>query len=242
MRCIDSTRRSRTRSCRTSEAGNIILIGATTENPSFEVIAPLLSRTRVYVLQALSTEQIEVLLRRALRIRSAARQRSDRDERGGDPTHRCIFRRRCAGRVQHARSRYAGGAAGFERQAVDYPRAACRIAATQIFALRQIRGRTLQPDFGAAQVGAEFRPGRFAVLAGANARVRGRPAVHRAQAGAYGQRGYRTAEPGHWPSPSAAMQAADFVGPPEGNLALAQAAVYLSLAPKSNAVYTGMGR
>src|ERR1700684_2641273 len=48
------------------EAGNIILIGATTENPSFEVIAPLLSRTRVYVLQALTTEQIEALLRRAL--------------------------------------------------------------------------------------------------------------------------------------------------------------------------------
>src|ERR1035437_10047149 len=48
------------------EAGNIILIGATTENPSFEVIAPLLSRTRVYVLQALSTEQIEGLLRRAI--------------------------------------------------------------------------------------------------------------------------------------------------------------------------------
>src|SRR5580700_8482281 len=48
------------------EAGNIILIGATTENPSFEVIAPLLSRTRVYVLQAPTTEQIEALLRRAL--------------------------------------------------------------------------------------------------------------------------------------------------------------------------------
>src|SRR5579872_770083 len=48
------------------EAGNIILIGATTENPSFEVIAPLLSRTRVYVLQALTTAQIEALLRRAL--------------------------------------------------------------------------------------------------------------------------------------------------------------------------------
>ena len=40
----------------------------------------------------------------------------------------------------------------------------------------------------------------------------------------------------------AAMQAADFVGVPEGNLALAQAAVYLSLAPKSNALYTGYGQ
>jgi putative ATPase len=39
----------------------------------------------------------------------------------------------------------------------------------------------------------------------------------------------------------AAMQAADFVGPPEGNLALAQATVYLSLAPKSNALYAGYG-
>src|SRR3984957_7286452 len=48
------------------EAGNIILIGATTENPSFEVISPLLSRTRVYVLQALSDQQILTLLQRAL--------------------------------------------------------------------------------------------------------------------------------------------------------------------------------
>src|SRR5579871_6850274 len=48
------------------EAGNITFIGATTENPSFEVIAPLLSRTRVYVLQALSSEQIMGLLRRAI--------------------------------------------------------------------------------------------------------------------------------------------------------------------------------
>src|ERR1700722_5681004 len=48
------------------EAGNITFIGATTENPSFEVIAPLLSRTRVYVLRALTTEEIAELLRRAL--------------------------------------------------------------------------------------------------------------------------------------------------------------------------------
>src|SRR5712692_9377280 len=40
------------------EAGNVVLIGATTENPSFEVIAPLLSRAKVYVLQALSAEQL----------------------------------------------------------------------------------------------------------------------------------------------------------------------------------------
>ncbi len=48
------------------------------------------------------------------------------------------------------------------------------------------------------------------------------------------------AEPGALAVTIAAMQAADFVGPPEGNLALAQAAVYLSLAPKSNAIYAGL--
>ncbi|MEX1255933.1 MAG: replication-associated recombination protein A [Dehalococcoidia bacterium] len=48
------------------EDGTITLIGATTENPSFEVIGPLLSRCRVFALHALQPEQVEVLLRRAL--------------------------------------------------------------------------------------------------------------------------------------------------------------------------------
>jgi putative ATPase len=47
------------------EDGTITLIGATTENPSFEVIGPLLSRSRVFALQALAPEQIATLLRRA---------------------------------------------------------------------------------------------------------------------------------------------------------------------------------
>src|SRR5262250_2981164 len=48
------------------EAGHITFIGATTENPSFEVISPLLSRTKVYILEALTSPQIVLLLRRAL--------------------------------------------------------------------------------------------------------------------------------------------------------------------------------
>src|SRR5437588_4210598 len=48
------------------EKGNIRLIGATTENPSFEIISALLSRSRVYVLRPLTEEQVVVLLRRAL--------------------------------------------------------------------------------------------------------------------------------------------------------------------------------
>jgi len=57
------------------ERGNITLIGATTENPSFEVISALLSRTRVFVLKALSDDDIATLLRRAV-----ARERFNVDE------------------------------------------------------------------------------------------------------------------------------------------------------------------
>ena len=48
------------------ERGDIVLIGATTENPSFEVNAALLSRAKVYMLSALSTDEVQTLLRRAL--------------------------------------------------------------------------------------------------------------------------------------------------------------------------------
>ena len=48
------------------ERGDIILIGATTENPSFEVNAALLSRSKVYMLRALTNPEIVILLRRAL--------------------------------------------------------------------------------------------------------------------------------------------------------------------------------
>lgn len=49
------------------EAGTVVLIGATTENPSFEVITPLLSRCRVFVLKSLDVEDLDTLLRRALK-------------------------------------------------------------------------------------------------------------------------------------------------------------------------------
>src|SRR5271169_7017667 len=61
------------------EAGNILLIGATTENPSFEVIAPLLSRMKVYVLHALSEGPIVGLLRKAIEdpVRGLGKERPE---------------------------------------------------------------------------------------------------------------------------------------------------------------------
>ena len=53
------------------ERGDIILIGATTENPSFEVVSALLSRAKVYALRALSVDEIVLLLERALQLSGA---------------------------------------------------------------------------------------------------------------------------------------------------------------------------
>jgi putative ATPase len=77
------------------EAGNILLIGATTENPSFEVIAPLLSRMKVYVLRPLEEEQVVALLRRSL---------EDRSERGNSHANCRASERRRPRSLQHARS------------------------------------------------------------------------------------------------------------------------------------------
>ena len=60
------------------EDGTIVLIGATTENPSFEVITPLLSRCQVYVLRSLETDDLQVLLDRALRTDVVLKERSIR--------------------------------------------------------------------------------------------------------------------------------------------------------------------
>ncbi len=78
------------------ERGDIILIGATTENPSFEVNAALLSRSKVYMLRALTNEEIVVLLRRALPV--VGRDRGGRyagENRDGSQWGRAIG-------VQHA--------------------------------------------------------------------------------------------------------------------------------------------
>ncbi len=90
------------------EAGNVILIGATTENPSFEVIAPLLSRAKVYVLAALSPPQLVGLLRRALADPRAGYGGENRSGRRPARAHRVVRqralpRRHPAGQTQFAR-------------------------------------------------------------------------------------------------------------------------------------------
>lgn len=224
------------------EAGNITLIGATTENPSFEVIAPLLSRTRVYVLRALSTEQIEGLLRRSI---------SDK-ERGLGNENMEISEEA----IRHI-AVFSGGDA---RAAYNTLEAAVRAmppdADGRRLITRELLAELLQRKFLLYDKSGEEH---FNLISALHKSVRNSDPgaslywiVRMLESGEdpmyiarrlvrMASEDIGLAEPGALAVTVAAMQAADFVGPPEGNLALAQAAVYLSLAPKSNAVYVGYG-
>jgi putative ATPase len=224
------------------EAGNITLIGATTENPSFEVIAPLLSRTRVYVLQALSTEQIEVLLRRAI-VDKERGLGSDNVEISDEAvTHIAVF---------------SGGDA---RAALNTLETAVRAMHPDVngkrLITRELLAELLQRKFLLYDKSGEEH---FNLISALHKSVRNSDPdaslywiVRMLESGEdplyiarrlvrMASEDIGLAEPGALAVTIAAMNAADFIGPPEGNLALAQAAVYLSLAPKSNAVYLGYG-
>src|SRR5712691_7746940 len=224
------------------EAGNIILIGATTENPSFEVIAPLLSRTRVYVLQALSTEQIEGLLRRAI---------ADKERGLGNEVVEMSEEA-----IQHV-AVFSGGDA---RAAYNTLEAAVRAVQPDSKGRRSITrellAELLQRKFLLYDKSGEEH---YNLISALHKSVRNSDPdaslywlVRMLESGEdplyiarrlvrMASEDIGLADPTALPLAVAAMQAADFVGPPEGNLALAQAAVYLALAPKSNALDTGYG-
>jgi putative ATPase len=224
------------------EAGNIVLIGATTENPSFEVIAPLLSRTRVYVLHALTEEQIVGLLRRAL---SDAERGLGRENIQADDE---LLRR------------IASFANGDARAAYNTLEAMVRSAApaengARILSVALLE-QTLQKKLLLYDKSGEEH---YNLISALHKSVRNSDAdatlywlVRMLESGEdplyiarrlvrMASEDIGLAEPHALEVTIAAMQAADFVGQPEGNLALAQAAVYLALAPKSNALYVGYG-
>jgi putative ATPase len=224
------------------EAGNILLIGATTENPSFEVIAPLLSRMKVYVLRALAEEQIVWLLRRAI----------EDPERGLGAQHveasDQILSRIAVLANGDARSAYntlealvlgtAPGGDGarvlsrdrledvLQKKLLPYDKSG-EEHFNLISALHK-SVRNSDPDAALYWLARMLESGEDPLYL-ARRMVR------------MASEDIGLAEPGALSVTIAAKEAFDFIGPPEGYLALAQAAVYLALAPKSNALYTGYG-
>ena len=195
------------------EDGTVILVGATTENPSFELNPPLLSRCQVLVLNGLDEAALEALLGRA----EAALGRGIALE----PEARAALKAMADGD-----GRYVLNLAEELLALPPAPRldTAALAAAVQQrgAALRQGAGGPLQPDQRAPQVAPRVRCRRRALLARAHARGRRRPALHRPPGScALPPRTWVSPIPRRWCRALAAKQAYDFVGSPEGELALA---------------------
>ncbi len=223
------------------ERGTIRLIGATTENPSFEIISALLSRCRVYVLEPLKDEQIITLLRRALTDK-------ERGLGGLDLTA-----------DDNALSLIAGYSSGDCRNAYNTLEVAAQLAQagdaakhiTKAIATEAAQRRVLQYD----KAGEEH----YNLISALHKSVRNSDPdaalywLGRMFAGGedplyLARRIVRMAvEDIGLAAPEAlnlclsAKETVDFLGSPEGDLALAEAVVYLALAPKSNSVYTAYG-
>jgi len=226
------------------EKGSIRLIGATTENPSFEINSALLSRCRVYVLKPLTEDEIVVLLRRAL---------TD-TERGLGQMHLEApdesLRKIAAYSSGDARSAYnvleVAAALTVETRLAASPPGATEISEATIHEALQKRVllydksgeehyniisalhksvRNSDPDAALYWLARMLEAGEDPLYI---ARRVVRMAVE----------DIGLAEPNALALCMAARDAVHFIGMPEGNLALAQAVVYLSVAPKSNALYT----
>ena len=249
------------------ERGTIRLSGATTENPSFEIISALLSRCRVYVLQPLSEERIAELLRRAL----------EDQERGLGALNLAAD--------DDALELIASYSSGDCRSAYNTLEVAAQLAQAAALKGHDLsRAENAQTTDGALAPEVRSRPGNHIDRAIATEAVQQRVLMYDKS----GEEHYnlisalhksvRNSDPDaslYWlarmfaagedplylarrvvrmavediglAAPEAlnlclsAKQAMEFLGSPEGDLALAEAVVYLALAPKSNSVYTAWG-
>ncbi|MDI6784087.1 MAG: replication-associated recombination protein A [bacterium] len=221
------------------EKGTIILIGATTENPSFEVISALLSRCRVYVLNPLTEEQLELILTRAIA-----------DKEKGLGTFQLVL----APDVLKYIATFSNGDA---RTALNVIELAVMTAEPAPDGIRYItvdltkdamQKKTLLYD----KMGEEH----YNIISALHKSMRGSDPnaalywlARMLEAGEdplyiarrivrFASEDIGNADPQALPLAIAAKEAVDFIGMPEGDNALAQAVLYMATAPKSNAVYT----
>ena len=225
------------------ESGLITLIGATTENPSFEVIAPLLSRSRVLLLKPFSDDELMLILEKALKD----------SERGLGELSLEID--------PEAMAAIVWSADGDARAALNTLEATAPLVQTQKDHSRKITRALVEEAFqkkfllydkggeehynlisalhkslrGSDPDAALYWLGRM-LAAGEDPLYIARRMVR------FASEDVGNADPRALTVAISAMQAFQFIGLPEGELALAQAAVYLATASKSNALYTGYGR
>jgi putative ATPase len=216
------------------ESGTITLVGATTENPSFEINGALLSRTRVFVLEPLAVDDLLELLRRALadaeRGLGALGLHADDDaltliatEADGDARRALTALEAAAAHVGAGGRVTAEGA----RDALQKRFARYDKAGEEHFNLISAYHKALR---GSDPQGALYWLARM-IDGGEDPMYVARRTVR------FAAEDVGLADPQALQVAIAARDAYHFLGSPEGELALAQAAVYLATAPKSNKVY-----
>ncbi len=224
------------------EDGTVTLIGATTENPSFEVISPLLSRCRMFTLKALSDEQVGVIIDRALK-----------DEQRGVGKANAVLE-------EDARKHLVSMANGDARMALNAVELA--VSASQpdesgkrVIDLAAIEDAMQQRALRYDRAGDQH----YAIISALHKSLRDSdpdaslywlarmleagedPLFIARRLERVASEDIGMADPMALLVTVAAQQAVHFMGMPEGNLALAQAVVYLAVAPKSNALYVAYG-
>jgi putative ATPase len=225
------------------EDGTVTLIGATTENPSFEVISPLLSRSGVFTLKALSHEEIATIIRRALEDKVKGLEAFNVMLDGDAMEHLITMSNNDARAALNALEVAA-------MTTLPDENGVRRVTLTIVEdAMQQ---RALLYDQGGEQ--------HYDIISALHKTIRGSDPdaalywlsrmleagedplyiIRRMIRAASEDIGM--ADPQALVVCMAAQQAVHFVGMPEANLALAQAAVYLATAPKSNALYTAYGK
>jgi len=213
------------------ERGDIILIGATTENPSFEVISALLSRSRVYALRGLTVPEIVTLLKRALPVLHLEASEELLEQIAiyvnGDA-------RQAYNTLEAAAAASPGGALAesavqdaMQRKVLLYDK-----SGEEHFNLISALHKSVRSSDADAALYWLTRM----IEAGEDRLYIARRLIRMAS------EDIGLADPRALEQAIAAMQAVHFLGIPEGDLALAQAAIYLCAAPKSDAAYRAMQR
>ena len=222
------------------ERGAVTLIGATTENPSFEVVGPLLSRTRVFVLDPLAPEEVGEICARALR-----------DPKRGLGAYGLTIDADALSRLGIEADGDARRALNALETAADLARANGAPAITVEHVAAALQKRFARYDKSGEE--------HFNLISALHKAVRGSdvdaalywlarmldggedPLYLARRLVRMASEDIGLADPGALAVTIAARDAYHFLGSPEGDLALAQAVTYLAIAPKSNAVYRAFG-
>jgi putative ATPase len=224
------------------EAGDIILIGATTENPSFEVNAALLSRSKVFVLRGLTTEEVATILARALvdPVRGLGQVSVEVEEQ-----------------ALQAIAVYANGDARVAINLLELSVA----AAPEASGVRRVdKARVEQTIQRRALLYDKSGEEHYNLISALHKSMRNSdpdasvywlarmvesgedPLYIARRLVRFASEDIGNADPQALTVAVAAKDAVHFVGMPEGNTALAQAAIYLATAPKSNTIYEAYNR